>query len=61
MMRLNPENLNDLYTQLIHVFGGHERRASESNLDILSATVYLASVSHSKTSIIPNLPFPPCN
>lgn len=40
MMRLNPENLNDLYTQLIYVFGGRERRASESNLDILSATVY---------------------
>lgn len=40
MMKLDPENLNNFYTQLINVFGGHEPRASESIFNVLLAIVH---------------------
>lgn len=51
-MKLNPENLNNFYTQLINVFGGHEPRASESQFRVPAAVVHCLH-----KSLIPNLPF----
>ena len=44
MKKLDPENLNNFYTQLINVFGRHEPRVSESIFDVLSAIVHYKSL-----------------